>query len=140
MEEDKYVFIRGVEIDIYHTMMKHFNQIVDMKDFEKHMNKIIKPKSNTFRFLILQKYGDYEDKDEAVYAYRMYIAHKFLVKGKNNKIFTEYDKDEHIKFLGIKENKEIKFMEKYDKIKDHVILKKNEYMTCIDTCSKCYSY
>lgn len=140
MDEDKYVFVRGVEIDIYQTMMKHFNQVVDIKDFEKHMIKIIKPKSNTFRFLILEKYNDYEDNEEAVGAYRMYIAHKFLVKGKNNKVFSDYDKVEHIKFMNIKKNKEMKFTEKYDKIKDNFVLWKNEYKTCIETCSKCYSY
>lgn len=124
------IFIRGYEIDIPKTMLQH--HITNIVDLEKHLRKLIKQRTSSFRLLILRNNtANIND------AYKMYIVHKHMVKEKNNNQFTMDEKQVMRTFFvvnGQKYNSTIKkFISKVETNKQHIVVKNNEYTTFYDT-------
>ena len=76
------ILIRGFEIDIPKTMLQH--HITDVIDLKKHLKKLIKKRTNTFRLLVVRTVAP-NINDQ----YKMYIINKYLVKDKNNKEISD---------------------------------------------------
>lgn len=150
---DKLVYIRGVEINLLETIKQRLPKDSTIEDLIKYLSKNVKPKSNTFRLVIIEKgFFDEEyvhgssDKEnglmEKINNTRIFIAHKYLVhslKSRSMKKLTPYSRDELTTFLKISDKKKDAFMEKVKNLGSNIVLYDN-YEIFYDTCGKCYCY
>jgi len=133
------ILIRGYEIDIPKTMLQH--HITDVLDLEKHLKKLIKKRTNTFRLLVVRTNAP-NINDQ----YKMYITNKYLVKEKNNKEISELELWDFKQFFVIKSSRgHFKasidtFINKVKEIKQHVIVKNQEYTVFYDLYEEMYVF
>ena len=138
------IFIRGYEIDIPKTMLQH--HITDVLDLEKHIKKLIKKRTNSFRLLVIRNNAP-NINDQ----YKMYIANKYLVKEKNNKEFIQNERHDYKQFFVLKGGNSYngkpyyygrvkQFVEKVEENKQHIIIKNDVYSMFYDLYEEYYAF
>lgn len=138
------ILIRGYEIDIPKTMLQH--HIANVVDLEKHLKKLIKKRTNSFRLLVIRiNAANIND------SYKMYICHKYITKSKDNRIFVEDERNDLRLFTNIKmstyngkttyHSELIKnFVDKVEQNKHHVVLKNKDYTLMYDLYEEMYAF
>ncbi|ARF11470.1 hypothetical protein Klosneuvirus_1_327 [Klosneuvirus KNV1] len=131
------ILIRGFEIDIPKTMLQH--HITNVVDLEKHLKKLIKKRTNSFRLLVVRTTAP-NINDQ----YKMYITNKYLVKDKNNKEISElwdYKQFFNIKTPRGRYKASIDtFINKVKENQQHVIVKNQDYTVFYDLYEEMYVF
>jgi len=134
------ILIRGFEIDIPKTMLQH--HITNVVDLEKHLKKLIKKRTNSFRLLVVRNnVPNINDQ------YKMYISHRYITKDKNNNKFSSDDRNNLRSFTAVFSDntnwlygRNKQFVDKFELNKQNFVTKNQYYGMFYDLYEEMYVF